>query len=68
VGGFRAAPLLLAALGSTFERRNNGIPTEGSKMSDWRIRHQNADGHDAQSIRSDVVQKWRGRRDSNPTI
>jgi hypothetical protein len=39
------------ALGSTFERRNNGIPDRGLKMSDWRIRHEDADGRDAQSTR-----------------
>jgi hypothetical protein len=38
------------ALGSGFERRNSGIPQqEGLKMSDWRIRHKDADGHDAQA-------------------
>jgi hypothetical protein len=38
------------ALGSGFERRNSGNPQqEGLKMSDWRIRHQDADGHDAQA-------------------
>ena len=40
----------LHALG--FERRNSGIPQqEGLKMSDWRIRHEDADGRDAQSAR-----------------
>jgi hypothetical protein len=40
------------ALGSIFERRNSGIPQqEGLKMSDWRIRHEDADGRDAQSAR-----------------
>jgi hypothetical protein len=40
------------ALGRIVERRNSGIPQqEGLKMFDWRIRHKDAEGHDAQSIR-----------------
>lgn len=38
------------ALGTIVERRNSGVPQqEGSKMSDWRIRHKDADGHNAQA-------------------
>jgi len=43
-------PPFINALGRTVERRNSGIPQqEGLKMSDWRIRHKDADGHDAQA-------------------
>ena len=42
--------MLLAALGSGFEQRNSGIPQQRDlKMSDWRIRHKDTDGHDAQA-------------------
>ena len=43
---------MVKVIASTFERRNSGIPQqEGLKMFDWRIRHKDAEGHDAQSIR-----------------
>jgi hypothetical protein len=38
------------ALGRIVERRNSGVPQrEGLKMSDWRIRHKDAGGRDAQA-------------------
>jgi hypothetical protein len=40
--------LLLAALGGGFEQRNSGIPQQRDlRMSDWRIRHKDTNGHDA---------------------
>jgi hypothetical protein len=48
--GARFLPPVHHALGRVVERRNSGIPQqEGLKMSDWRIRHKDADGHDAEA-------------------
>jgi hypothetical protein len=42
----------VSPLGNNYERRDSGIPQqEGLKMSDWRIRYEDADGRDAQSTR-----------------